>query len=625
MMRAVRNGATPSADTTKDARGLAAIYEKWRKLREDIESRAKDPLLQQKLKNLLDPIEDGFARLFEAQTKVEIADQVLKNSRQPLDHKKFLDMLIDEVQDNYIELLEGTRAHIANIDNYIKRITTALDDDFNTQFYLPAFREVRTASRLWDVNLGQIETTSVLANNRSFAKVSPQATMEFDLPKRDILINEAFNSSKALMDDYGALLQDPTFLALAKLNSGMPTSSPAGATGNSSPVRNVLPGLPSQSDERLLGQQGPGNRQFGAALEALIPDPAVYKFETGTGYEIRPVIQPDGQAVVFHFNYMYTTNVREPVRADEKHLGRVKQHFIDTDVQLSNFELREVSRYQVALKASRTARGVPLLEDAPGIGVLFRPLPQAESSLQENLILAQTTIFPTLFDLMGLRWAPVVADLDALRLVNDDFIVRGRRRDLENRVYDISSSRVDDFMRVPQGERRTDLYRSQETIPAVHPDGYRGPGLNLQDSHLQEGYNPNQVYPESQSVPGTSADGVQSLQGPDIGRQPSAGQETPPGIDGARRKRGRARIAPQSILPARGETFEPAPARPREPKKLNPHPNTTRSKPRGNAKMIVPTQGRRAAVQPKPIEVVPAKPARKGFDLFAPFRRGKGD
>src|SRR5262249_42970769 len=156
--------------------------------------------------------------------------------------------------------------------------------------------------------------------------------------------------------------------------------------------RNVVPGLSRSDDEKLFSQQGAGGTQFGSAMEALIPDPAVYKFETGTGFEIRPVIQPDGQAVVFHFNYMYTTNVREPVRADEKHLGRVKRHFIDTDVQLGNYELREVSRYQVALKASRTSRGVPLFEDIPIVGILFRPLPSQESSLQENIVLAQGTV-----------------------------------------------------------------------------------------------------------------------------------------------------------------------------------------------------------------------------------------
>src|SRR5262249_43231459 len=155
-----------------------------------------------------------------------------------------------------------------------------------------------------------------------------------------------------------------------------------------------------------LSQTGPGQRELAAPLEALIPDPSIYKFETGTGYEIRPVLSPDGQSVVFHFQYLYTTNIREPIRADEKHLARVKQHFVDTDVQLGNYELREISKYQVALKAARTARGVPLLEDIPGVGILFRQLPSKESALQENIILGQSVIFPTLFDLMGLRWAP---------------------------------------------------------------------------------------------------------------------------------------------------------------------------------------------------------------------------
>ena len=154
----------------------------------------------------------------------QFARRTANEARRPLDQKKFLDMLIDEVEDKNIELLEGTRAHTANIDNYIKSISTALDDDFQTQFYLPAFRGVRASSNMWDVTFGQIETTSILTNNRGFGKVTPQATMEFDLPHRDILIAEALNGSKAMIQTYGGLLQDPTFLALTKLNSGQPTS-----------------------------------------------------------------------------------------------------------------------------------------------------------------------------------------------------------------------------------------------------------------------------------------------------------------------------------------------------------------------------------------------------------------
>jgi hypothetical protein len=405
-----------------------------------------------------------------------------------LDHKKFLDMLIDEAEEKQIQLLEGTRAHTAVIDDYVKRICTALEDDFNTQFYEPAFRRIREETyHCGTVSLGQIEHTSVLTGNRQFAKVQPQATMEFDLPKRRIMIAEAMAAAQAGMSDYGALLGDPNFLALTKLYSGQPTSSTFSGGAAGSQVRDVLPGLPSQTGESAVIQAQSGQPQFQSQLESLVPDPAIYKFETGTGYEIRPVIQPDGQSVLFDLNYMYTTNVREPVAADEKHLGRVKRHFIDTDVQVGNYELREVSRYRVALKAERSGRGVPLLESIPGAGALFRPVNDGESSLQQNIILAHSVIYPTLFDLMGLRWAPAVADLDEEDIKLQEFTYRNRMRSLKNEVYDYSSSQVDEFLRIPQSERRPDLYRTQVPIPGMHPNGYSGPGNGQFDSHLLEG------------------------------------------------------------------------------------------------------------------------------------------
>ncbi len=479
---------------------ISTVYQRWISLREPLLQIAPD-----------DPhvlnIDKGFDKLMESELKVQLAMDIAEGSRRPLDHKKFLDMLIDDVEEKYIDLLEGTRSHIAVIDNYIQRLATALDDDFNTQFYNPAFRAIRETGRYWDVSFGQIETTTVLTNNRAFARVAPQATMEFDLPKRDILIAEAFDAAAAVYQDYGALMADPSFLALTKMYSGQPTSSQFSGSPNPG-VRDILPGLPSVTDEHLLLQADLAAPDQPSALESLIPDPAIYKFETGTAFQLRPVIQPDGQAVVFHFNYMYTTNVREPVRADEKHLGRVKRHFVDTDVQLGNYELREASRYRVALKASRTSRGVPLLEDVPALGVLFRPLPQSESSLQENIILTQATIFPTLFDLMGLRWAPAVADLDPLRLREKEFVTRGRRQRLQENVFDYSSFQVDHFLRVPPSERRTDLYRPQSSIPYEHPNGYSGPGLNLRDSRLQEGFTPHMMQPESRFIPSESSEGV---------------------------------------------------------------------------------------------------------------------
>jgi hypothetical protein len=368
------------------------------------------------------------------------------------------------------------------MDNYLKRLSIALEDDFKIQFYDPAFVRIRSAAREMDVTLGQVERTSVLTNNRAFAKVTPAATMEFNLPKRNIAVVEALDGAKALVQDYGALLQDPTFLSAFQLMGGAP--------GNGK-MQNVTPGLPSQPDEHQMGVTPGPIAPTGSALQSLVPDPSIYKFETGTGFEIRPVIQPDGHSIVYDFNYMYTTNVREPVRADEKHLGRIRRHFIDTQVQTSSFEIREVSRYQVALKAARTDRGVPLFEDIPLVGAAFRPAPSAESSIQQNVILGYSVVYPTLFDLMGLRWAPSVVDLNHVSVRDSEHIVRGRNMAVTDSVFDITTRTVDDILGIeldtPE-HYRPDLYHRKRQPSPYHPGGYTYPNREPNDDPSGQGF-----------------------------------------------------------------------------------------------------------------------------------------
>jgi hypothetical protein len=399
-----------------------------------------------------------------------------KSSRVDLDHKKLLDYLIDEKEEKYIELVEGTRSHIAHIDNYLKRLTIALEDDFKVQFYDPAFAGVRAEGRDPAVSFGQIERTVILTNNRTFAKVSPQASMEFDLPRRAPVIVEAMAGAKAIMQDYGSLVNDSTFMGITGALSGAPGVGGAPTTGASA-VRPLYPTLGTDRQSSFLsgGPPGtPGGRKK-TALEQLIPDPSVYKIQTGTGFEIRPVIQPDGHSLMYDFNYLYTTNVREPVDPDEKHLGRIKQHYIHTQVQTSSYELREISRYQVALKVSRTSRGVPFLEEIPIAGRLFKPAPSEESSLQQNIILGQTTVYPTLFDLMGLRWSKHVADLDHRNLRDLEHVVRGRSKSINDYVFDRASSQVDKFLDIENRSKenhRPDLYHQQSRPSPYHPNGY---------------------------------------------------------------------------------------------------------------------------------------------------------
>ena len=512
---------------------LVELTRKYRRLVDLIDSYGKE--VGPKTLKIKVTVEKLYASYRSSEMSLQRADVMARRTRRDIDHRKILEHLIDEQEEKYIELVEGTRAHLAQIDNYLKRLAIALENDFKVQFYDPAFAGVRVASREWHVNLGQVERTTILTNNRQFAKVAPQATMEFDLPKRAPMIVEGMNGARALVQEYGTLLQDPTFLSLSGMMSGAPVSAATGGAGTPVPglpnqglrtasVRSVLPGQSTDTSEQLMSQTGGPDRKFGTALEGLIPDPAIYKFETGTGFEIRPVIQPDGHSVIYDFDYMYTTNVREPVRPDEKHLGRVKRHFIHTQVQTSSFELREISRYQVALKVSRTSRGVPLLEDIPGAGVLFRPLPSDESSLQQNIILGQSTVYPTLFDLMGLRWSKYVVDLDHLNLRDLEHVTRGREQAIRDFTFDDASKRVDEFLDIKNKHDehlRPDLYHQQRQASPYHPGGHHyvprpamedpgNRGFTIPDRRPEEYREPaydtlrrNPIDPEWQQLPGS--------------------------------------------------------------------------------------------------------------------------
>jgi len=104
---------------------------------------------------------------------------------------------------------------------------------------------------------------------------------------------------------------------------------------------------------------------------------------------------------------------------------------------------------------------------------------------------------------MGLRWAPVVADLSNVGLREREFVARGRMKGLRYEVFDVASGKVDDSLQIPKGERRGDLYRIQEPIPTFHPNGYQGPGLNLKTGTLRPGYDPRT------NGPGQGLDGPQ--------------------------------------------------------------------------------------------------------------------
>jgi len=210
------------------------------------------------------------------------------------------------------------------------------------------------------IGFGVIQRTSVLATNRVVARVDPRATAELSVGQETNLIQGLQQIAQLTLD---------------------------ARTGN-------IPGV--------LGRFG---------VLANEPNTAeIYGITSGSAFQVTPIFDPTGQALRFKFDFVDTTLVREPRGTINPQLPRVERHTVNTEVQLSNLEIREVSRFESDSKVGipTTYRGgLPLVKDIPGV----RPIPLigwfirrkgSNAIAQRSLIFAQTTMSPTIGDILDL-------------------------------------------------------------------------------------------------------------------------------------------------------------------------------------------------------------------------------
>lgn len=250
-------------------------------------------------------------------------------------------------------------AREAATNEAIKRLMTSLDDELKRMVYMPIMNRIREQMKDSGVQVGVIQHTSVLARDRLVARVEPSATANL-APKKEA---EALKAA----------------LQIAQLNTAA-----------------------KLSPDQLLNQFA----ELGKERER---PPEVYAVTSGNKFQVTPVIDRSGQALRFRFDFLGTTQVREPDNTVEPGFSRIEQHVINTEVQLSNFEIREISRYRSDSRLGVTPRkhgGIPILKDIPIINEIpligwFSRTYGSSPEAQFSIVLAQTSIVPTIGDLYG--------------------------------------------------------------------------------------------------------------------------------------------------------------------------------------------------------------------------------
>ena len=136
--------------------------------------------------------------------------------------------------------------------------------------------------------------------------------------------------------------------------------------------------------------------------------PEIYGIGTGNKFQVTPIFDPSGQALRFKFDYVGSTRVTEPSGGVDPQLPRIKPHTVNTEVQLSNLETREISRFESTSKIGIPTHywgGVPIFKDIPYfrpyvplLGWFVRRAGQ-NAVAQQSVIFGQTTVYPSISDL----------------------------------------------------------------------------------------------------------------------------------------------------------------------------------------------------------------------------------
>jgi hypothetical protein len=246
-------------------------------------------------------------------------------------------------------------------DEMLKGMIIAIEDDLAKNFIQPMITRLRTRlTSKAGVNVGILQRESMLASNRGKARVDPSASAQLAVgDEEDIL-------------------------------SGIQQLAQLYTTVQSGGALAALGALQAQPRE---------------------PQPEIYALTTGNKFEVTPIFDPTGQALRFKFDFVSASKLQEPNGTLNPQLARIERHTVNTEVQLSNLETREISRFEVNSRLGLPTRywgGFPVLKDIPYvrpwvplIGWFVRK-GGSNAVAQQSVMFGQTTIYPSIGSLIGL-------------------------------------------------------------------------------------------------------------------------------------------------------------------------------------------------------------------------------
>jgi hypothetical protein len=313
-------------------------------------------------------------------------------------HRRFKSLynLVD-VRDS----LSSNAPRVAAADQMIKRYIVGFETDLDHFFLEPMLEKINGLATGRHINFGNFETKSLIATNRLLARVEAVGSASIQESQGADLLQDAAVLATLINQVRGGDQQKANDVARSAIKEGAggAVTTAAGA------------GLFGKDGFRDLTGFGAVGLLVGALLD--LPDEprgTIYSLGTGGMFKVTPIFDPSGQGLRFAFNYAQTTMIQNADSSVDALVPRIDRFTTNTEVSITNLDMDVISsfsgNYRVGSPRLRTG-GIPILKDLPLLKEIpivgyFVDRPHSDPVRQHTLIFAQTSMYPTVADIVNL-------------------------------------------------------------------------------------------------------------------------------------------------------------------------------------------------------------------------------
>jgi len=299
-------------------------------------------------------------------------------------------------------LASESTPRLSAANDMIKRFMSGLEADLEHFLVERSIDRIRDDANQKEIDFGSLQKQSIITTNRLVARLDTSAVATIGSQVQQDALAQAQQLATILGSGSQSQTQSSGATAGSTITDLFKAGVPVAAT--------VLPFVRTSASEQPNLSSILSGLLLGGLSKAItdttVPDPEIYTISSGGTFKLTPIFEPSGQALRFVFDYFNEVPIQGVPNSSATVLPRISRESIVTQVALSNLEFGQIASFESTTKAGHSSKGggIPIVKsffpEMPVLGYFWKS--KGASVRQYSVVFAQTTMYPTISDIMRL-------------------------------------------------------------------------------------------------------------------------------------------------------------------------------------------------------------------------------